>query len=237
MGTGTSGRGLADVAGSRGVPVDTGPIVEALFRAGLDPASTVVLVGSAARGARTYCSDVDVLVLNEDGKRVKLARPGDTHLQQDSRSRFLQRLADGDDYPAWALRLGVPLRDADGWWAEQVAAERAKPHWPDWCPKVDHARKRLHLALELLKTGDVDAAAEVLLLAASHVARAVLLKARKFPLSRPELPNQLQELDADFAALLRRLIFGDVEAEELKSAMATLEPRLAQLTAIRHAET
>ena len=236
METSAAGAGLAEAARPRSVPFDADAVVDALFRAGLDPASTVVLVGSAARGVRTYCSDVDVLVLNEDGKRVTLKRPGDTHLQQDSRCRFQQRLADGDDYPAWALRFGVPLRDADGWWAEQVAAERATPHWPDWCPKVAHARKRLHLALEMLEIGDIDAAAEELLLAASHVARAVLLRAHTFPLSRPELPGQLQALDADFAALLRQLIFGDAQAEELKSAMAALETRLAQLTVVSNAE-
>ncbi len=204
--------------------------LQALFRAGLDPASTVVLVGSTARGAQTPRSDVDVLVLNEDGKRVALARPGETHLQQDSRARFLRRLRAGDDYPAWALRLGVPPHDADGWWAEQAAAEKARPHWPDWRPKAHSATKRLHLATELLGTGDVDAAREELLLAASHLARAILLRDGMFPLSRPELPDQLQAVDAELAKLLRRLIFDDASAEAWQPAMSMLASKLTQLT-------
>ena len=203
--------------------------LQALFRAGLDSAATVVLVGSAARGIRTPRSDVDLLILNEDGARVTLPKPGAAHLQQDSRSRFLRRLTDGDDYPAWALRMGVPLRDADGWWAEQVAAERAKPHWPNWRPKVDYAKRRLQLAAELLETGDEDAAREELLLAASHVARAVLLKTGAFPLSRPELPDQLEAVDAELAGLLRQLIFGDSFAEGLPAAMSMLSSKLARL--------
>ena len=235
MGSSAYSGELAEAAPLRSAPVDTSAIVSALLRAGLDPASTVVLVGSAARGARTFCSDVDVLILNEDGEHLTLARPGDTHLQQDSRAKFLQRLADGEDYPAWALRLGVPLRDADGWWAEQVAAEQADPHWPDWRPKIDYARKRARLASDLLRTGDLDAAAEELLLAASHAARAVLLRAGVFPLSRPELPDQLRALDADLAATMRLLIFGDTEAAELKSAIRLLESRVAKLAAMQYA--
>lgn len=235
MGTSTYSGALAEAAPLRSAPVDTNAIVSALLRAGLDPASTVVLVGSAARGARTSCSDVDVLILNEDGKRLTLARPGDTHLQQDSRTRFLRRLANGDDYPAWALRLGVPLRDADGWWAEQVAAEQADPHWPDWCPKVAYARKRVHLASDLLTSGDLDAAAEELLLAASHAARAVLLRAGVFPLARPELPDQLSALDADLAATMRLLMFGHAEAAELRSAIRLLENRVGKLAVMQHA--
>lgn len=218
------------------VPVDKDAILQTLFRAGLGHVSTVVLVGSAARDTRTSCSDVDVLVLDEEGTRLTLARPGDTHLQQDSRSRFLKRLNDGDDYPAWALRLGVPLRDADGWWAKQCALERSKPHWPDWRPKVDYARKRLTFAAELLKTGDVDASAEELLLATSHIARAVLLRAGEFPLSRPELPHQLQGLDTDLAEQLRELIFGDAHAGALKCMMSLLRARLAELAAVRDAD-
>lgn len=211
--------------------------LRALFRAGLDSAATVVLVGSAARGTRTPRSDVDVLILNEDGARVTLPKPGAAHLQQDSRSRFLRRLTDGDDYPAWALRLGVPLRDADGWWAKQVAAERAKPHWPNWHPKVGYAKRRLQLAAELLDTGDEDAAGEELMLAASHVARAVLLKAGAFPLSCPELPDQLEAVDAELAGLLRRLIFRDGVTVDLPAAMSMLSSKLVRLAEAHGMET
>ena len=205
------------------------PVLDALTQAGLDAEVTVVLVGSVARGAMNSHSDVDVLVLHEDGQRIRLKRPGDIHLQQDSRATFLMRLGEGDDYPGWALRFGVPLRDPDGWWAEQAAAEAENPHWPDWRPKVKHAMNRVRMASALLDTGDVDAASEELLFAASHVARAVLLKRGVFPLSRPELPSQLEDVDSGLGQLLERLIVGNLDIEELRLEETLLDRQLAGL--------
>ena len=206
-------------------------VLDALLQAGLTDAVTVVLVGSGARGVRNWRSDIDVLVLHEDGDRIRLPRPGDIHLQQDSRTRFLRRLEDGDDYPSWALRFGRPMRDPDGWWAKQAAHELQDPHWPDWRPKVEYARKRIRIGSELLEVGDTDAASEELLFAASHVARAILLKGGVFPLSRPELPSQLENGDPSLAKLLQRLIFDDMNAASLVLGQALLEERLDQLQA------
>lgn len=205
------------------------PVLGALTQAGLAAEVTVVLVGSVARGVRNSRSDVDVLVLHEDGQRIRLKRPGDIHLQQDSRTTFLRRLGEGDDYPGWALRFGLPLRDPDGWWAEQAAAEAENPHWPDWRPKVKHAMKRRRMASALLNTGDIDAASEELLFAASHVARAVLLKRGVFPLSRPELPSQIEDVDSDLGRLLERLIVGNLDNDELRLGETLLNRRLAGL--------
>lgn len=204
--------------------------MDALTESGLAETATVVLVGSAARGAMSPRSDIDVLVLHPEGQRIRLGRPGDIHLQQDSRSRFLRRLADGDDYPGWALRLGLPLRDPDNWWARHAAAELANPHWPDWRPKVDHARKRIRMASALLDVDDLDAAAEELLFAASHVARAVLLKNGTFPLSRPEMPSQLQSVDARLAVLLGQIAGDATDAATLRSGASILEQRLRHLS-------
>ena len=205
------------------------PVFEALTDAGLDDSATVVLVGSGARGVRNPRSDIDVLVLHGDDRRIRLKRPGDVHLQQDSRSRFLKRLAEGDDYPGWALRFGTPLRDPGGWWAEHAAAEIENPHWPDWRPKLKYARKRIRMASELLEVGDVDAATEELLFAASHVARAVLLKQDVFPLSRPELPSQLEGVDPELAGLVSRLIDGEMDVAGMRSGDALLRQRIEAL--------
>ena len=205
------------------------PVLEALADEGLDDGATVVLVGSGARGVRNPRSDIDVLVLHGDDRRIRLKRPGDVHLQQDSRSRFLKRLKDGDDYPGWALRFGTPLRDPGGWWAAHAAAEIENPHWPNWRPKVEHARKRIRMAFELLEVGDVDAASEELLFAASHVARAILLKQGVFPLSRPELPSQLKDVDPSLAGLLAELIEGEMDAAGLRSGDALLWRRIERI--------
>ena len=209
------------------------PVLDALSRAGLADDATVVLVGSCARGVTNSRSDVDVLVLHDDGRRIRLKRPGDIHLQQDSRSRFLGRLEDGDDYPGWALRFGTPLRDPDGWWAKHAAAETESPHWPDWCPKVEQAGKRIRMASELLDVGDLDAASEELLLAASHVARATLLKDGVFPLARPELPLQLGSVDSSLARLLDLLMGSDVDALSLRASESLLVLRIEQLSGVQ----
>ena len=214
--------------------IELKPVFDALAGEGLTDSTTVVLVGSGVRGVRNPRSDIDVLVLHGDDRRIRLKRPGDVHLQQDSRSRFLKRLEDGDDYPGWALRFGTPLRDPCGWWAEHVAAERENPHWPNWQPKVGHAKKRIGMASGLLEVGDVDAASEELLFAASHVARAVLLAHRVFPLSRPELPSQLDDVDPNLAGLLRRLIYDEMDADSLVSDHAFLRQRVERLEG-RHA--
>ena len=206
------------------------PVLDALAESGLADTATVVLVGSAARGAMNARSDMDVLVLHCDGRRIRLRRPGDIHLQQSSRSRFLQRLEDGDDYPGWALRLGIPVRDPEKWWATQAAAESANPHWPDWQAKVSHAGKRIRMATALLDVGDLEAASEELLFGTSHVARAILLKHGTFPLSRPEMPSQLKEIDVHLAALLERLLDDSVEAAELRSGKLLLERRINDLS-------
>ena len=212
------------------VEAEAKPVLDALRRAGLANTATVVLVGSGARGVRNPRSDIDILVLHDDDGLIRLKRPGDIHLQQISRSKFLGRLENGEDYPSWALRLGVPLHDPDGWWAEQVAAELGSPHWPDWRAKVEHARKRMRMASELLDTGDVDAASEEFLFAATHVARATLLRHGVFPLSRPELPSQVDSADPALARLLEMLIGGEIDSGDLGSVESLLDQRLDYLS-------
>lgn len=205
------------------------PVFEALALEGISDSATVVLVGSSARGTTHVRSDIDILVIHDEDRRIRLDRPGNIHLQQDTRSRFLSRLEEGDDYPGWALRFGIALRDPGGWWAKQVAAELEEPHWPDWRPKAVHAKKRMAMSMDLLDVGDVDAASEEMMFAASHVARAVLLKHREFPLSRKELPRQLYGISPDLAKILHSLIRGERDSGMLRSGQAILEREINKL--------
>ena len=187
-------------------------VLDTLAVLGRANTSTVVLMGSCARDFTHDRSDVDILVIRPDGQgddcRIRLDRPGHIDLQQDTRTRFLRRLEEGDDYPAWALRFGVPIRDPGGWWYDQVKAEKDNPHWPDWRLKIKQAERRLAMSDGLLDAGDASAASEELMFAASQVARAILLKGGEFPLSRMELPPQLQNRSPDLAEFLSKLING-----------------------------
>lgn len=88
------------------------------------------------------------------------------------------------------------------------------------------------MALELLEVGDVEASSEELMFAASHVARAILLKQGVFPLSRLELPAQLRDGEPDIARLLEDLISGDSTVVSLVSGQKLLERRVEQLAPI-----
>ena len=211
-------------------------VLDTLAALGKAGTSTVVLMGSCARDVTHDRSDVDILVIRPDEQgddcRIRLIRPGRIDLQQDTRARFLRRLKEGDDYPAWALRFGVPIQDPGGWWDEQIKAERNNPHWPDWRLKIKQARRRLAVSEDLLDAGDLNAASEELMFAASQVARAMLLKRGEFPLSRMELPCQLQSSSPKLAEFLSRLITVGgcgLDSDALRHGGALVREELDQL--------
>lgn len=161
------------------------------LRCSLGDAITVVLVGSAARNVQTEESDIDLLLLANERPVVPKSFPG-FHIQTSSIAEFKRNLQNGEDFEAWCVRLGMLLFDG-GHWASIVASEEAKL-WPRWELKVSHGARRLFLAQALLEMGDEVAASEELLYTVGHIARGLLLKSGVFPLSRPELAEQLKKL-------------------------------------------
>ncbi len=171
-------------------------VLEELERSTLGP---VVLIGSFARGVPTPRSDVDLLVVSQRPSRWT-THPSPFHIQFIPRETFLKRLKARDDFVAWCARFGIPLRNRAEWESlTQIARAEA---WPDWRKKLLHALRRLFLSNKLHKLGDAQAAGEELLYAASHCARGLLLKERRFPLSRPELTSQLPAIGYRHLALL-----------------------------------
>lgn len=212
------------------VKEQTTSVLNTLKRKGLSDQTTVVLIGSCARGVANNRSDIDLLIVHKDEQEIRAEQLGDIHLQQYNRIKFLSRLSKGDDYPSWALRFGRPLLDPDGWWAKQVAMESKSPHWPDWRPKIAHAKKRLNMATELIEVGDMEAASEELMFAASHVARATLIKYGVFPLSRPELPSQLEDVEPELAQVLSKLIWENMDAAHMMRIRSFLKRQVESLS-------
>jgi predicted nucleotidyltransferase len=168
--------------------------------------TAAVLVGSVVRGTQSERSDID-LVLVSSGRlnSVGSCNPR-LHIQTFTVEDFSRKLRAGDDFAAWAVRLGVLLDDQAGDWHRLKTSDDAAV-WPDWRQKTTHAARRLILAADLFDMDDLTAASEETLYAAAHVARAVLLQAGVFPLSRPELVGQLSDLGSwALADLLRRLL-------------------------------
>jgi hypothetical protein len=160
----------------------------------------VVLVGSVARNTATSESDLDLLVVSDEGLTPAQAADG-LHVQMFTTAQFMDGLIAGDDFPAWCVRFGVLVLDAPPW--TRVVASPAAKTWPKWEAKVAHVFRRLRMAHELDLTGDSEAVREELVYAASHVGRALLLKQGIFPLSRPEMVVQLKE--AAYPALAKML--------------------------------
>jgi hypothetical protein len=152
---------------------------------------SVVLVGSVARGRSTEESDIDFLVIGDRHLEAAFNLPR-CHVQASSETDFIRNLALGEDFEAWSVRFGLPLYDS-GPWARVVRSAEASV-WPRWQAKIPHAARRLFMASALLKMGDADAATEETVYALCHVARALLLRAGIFPLSRPELAEQVEAL-------------------------------------------
>jgi len=152
----------------------------------------VVLVGSWARGAQTDAiSDIDVLVLGDCDVPPPVGRIQVINRSADELRRLVM---EGDDFSQWSLRFGRPLTGRQLWTALRDELLPGAP-WPSSRSKLELAKRRLKAAEDLLAMGDIDAAEEETRYGLSHLARAVLLDKGVFPLSRPELPGQLREIN------------------------------------------
>jgi len=171
----------------------------------------VVLIGSAARGCRTEHSDIDILLISTE-KITSLPLISGYHIKFETEADFMRRLAAGEDFEAWCVRLGVPLVDRAVWSRIKAVAVDV---WPRWELKVLHGVRRLLLASQLSEMGDLFAAKEELVFALGHIARGLLLKTGTFPLSRPELAGQVRSLGyVHLADLHERLRIGETPSPE-----------------------
>ncbi|MCH8994763.1 MAG: nucleotidyltransferase domain-containing protein [Chloroflexi bacterium] len=191
--------------------------------------ATVILIGSVARNVATPESDVDVLVVTPE----PLSRWGASsrlHLLLLTRSKFVGQLRSGDDFPQWVARFGRVLSDESGWW-QRFLDEPSLAAWPDWKRKREQGAQRLSFASRLYESGDCDNAQEEYLLSTGHVARSVLLRAGLFPLSRPELQQQLRDAGNDeLADALKTLASDSAAPAVLKRIDGVIRSNLERLS-------
>ena len=199
----------------------------ALNKANPSNTLSVILIGSVARNSETPKSDVDLLIVS--AQTVKTCSvPRNFHLHINTSHDFLRKLREGDDLAAWCVRFGVPIQDG-GIWKEITDSTDAKT-WPDWRKKILHATRRLVVAKALVATGDIEAASEEALYAASHVARAALLKSNTFPLARAELISQARTAGLEkLAQILESLLFGEANENTVAYSIQYLKKLLIQL--------
>lgn len=170
---------------------------------------------------------MDLLVLLQEPKRPKLKAPYGIHLQFEDIERFRRRLGKRDDYAIAALRFGKPLYGGGNLW-EELRQQLKHGIWPDWRDKIKQAERRIKLADELLVTEDIDAATEEYLAIATQISRAILLRQREYPFSRPELSKQLLARgETTLAANIEKLIEGECDKEQLRKIASDLHGALA----------
>lgn len=198
-------------------------ITEALLaRARELDAEAFALTGSTARSQRTAISDLDYHVIGPRPSRAGLADEVD--IVATDAGRFWEKLRAGDDYVQWTLRFGCVLLDRTGVFREGMRILSTERLWPDTARK--HARLPSHRrhAQRLIELGDRDAAQEQVRAALTSAARAVLLDAGVFPLSRTELPAQLHAIGrARLAFALRAAIDEVLSLPELSAQVEALD--------------
>lgn len=154
-------------------------------------AEALLLTGSTARGTRTAISDLDYHLVGEPIATDDLSAELDLHVV--SATVLNTRLGEGDDFTQWSLRFGCVVFD-EGIIKESIRLIDEKDLWPDPARKEQQARKSLSIARAMMASGDHEAAVEQVRTALTLIARWRLLESRSFPLSRAELPAQLEAL-------------------------------------------
>jgi Nucleotidyltransferase domain len=197
-----------------------------------EPAA-IVLVGSVARNCATQRSDVDILVVGERLPVFKL-RPPNVEFHAFSAASFLSQLKSGDDFPNWCTRFGVPLADTAYWESILHKAEHAS--WPDWKRKITVASRRLLASRLSLRTGDREAAAEGALFAYDHLIRGILLREAIFPLSRPELVEQIRPLSPELGKCLSTLLHDSTHSLDFRHLFGRLMGALKNIDPEMHSK-
>lgn len=153
----------------------------------------VVLFGSTIRpGVDSF--DFDCLYIFRGEPPVLPPAPMEVDIRSYPVDQIDRLVEGGHDLLGWSLRLGELVCERDGFWTG--LRERWLPRLPFPSHEVAEARaaRAERLLADLREMGDEDAAVEQLVSAATHRARAALLRANVFPASRPELPAQLRQI-------------------------------------------
>jgi hypothetical protein len=166
----------------------------------------IVAYGSAVRDV-PESGDVDLLYIHSGDDLELDAPPMDVELRAFRAESLDDRVMAGDEVLGWSLRLGIPLFERDGCWTELRTRWSGRLPLPSAAAAEERAARALKVAEGLAAGGDAAASRELRLSALTQRARARLIRCGVFPLSRPELPQQLlsvgdRELSSELHALL-----------------------------------
>lgn len=181
------------------------------------PASIVAIVamGSAVRNRGHRRSDLDLLMLYE-GTRPTIDAPPEIDVRSYPIALVEREIALGHEVICWAAKFGRPVYDPFDQWACLLANIQAIP-LPSEMEAIERGKRSLDRAKQMLGMGDLFAADDLVLAAATQMARAQLIRRGIFPASRPELPDQLQAADGrdPLASILNDAMFAACPPSEL----------------------
>jgi len=168
----------------------------------------IVAIGSAVRGT-SFSADVDFIVIFHDMAPRLPQRRVDVDLRGFRREKVEELLTQGHELLAWAVKFGCVVFERKHYWTELCSKWQNRVPLPSATVASERARKAERLFRQLEAAGDDDAAQEQRITMLTHRARARLIYAGVYPVSRPELPAQLaaigeHQLAAELADLLKR---------------------------------
>lgn len=155
----------------------------------------VVGIGSAVRTG-VVSDDLDILVICTDKLRFRERPPMEIDLRVYGMSAVDEKIAAGHDLLGWAVLFGALMFDRNGVWRSIVQRWEGRVPLPDPCVSRQRAATSQRRFEEMRALGDEEAALEFEVASHSHQARAVLAGAGVHAASRPELPDQLDEIGA-----------------------------------------
>ncbi len=193
-----------------------------LARARVGGCEAFALTGSTARNRRTALSDLEYHVVGSRPRFEDL--PDDVDVYATDAHRFWEKLRCGDDLVQWTLRFGCILVDDSRIFRDALQAIVTEDIWPNPAEKLDRLSDHRRHAQRLIEMGDRDAAQDQVRAALTSVARALLLDAHYFPLSRSELPDQLVAIKQDdLADAVRAAIYERPSLCDLRNDVRVLD--------------
>lgn len=206
------------------------PRSEAWVRSLLEDASSngsivaIVAVGSSVR-PEVPSADLDLVMICRAPVTLKPKPPLEIDLRMYEAANVDSEIARGNDLLGWAVKFGRVLFERDGYWSAILESWRDKLPLPAADDAVHRAKEAHRRLTSVLNIGDIDAARDLALSYATHLARYELLTRKVYPASRPELPTQLRAVGCP--GLARSL-------EELMSPGATDKKKITELAQGAH---
>jgi hypothetical protein len=187
----------------------------------------IIAIGSAVRPLHHRKSDVDFLFVGNAGPERNGDRPMDVDLRVCLPNEVDRKIRECDDLLGWALRFGRVVFDRDEYWSKLCSQWRARLPFPSPDSSVALGFRYQKFARGMIEVGDFDAALDQVVGMLTHRSRAALIRARIYPASRPELPDQLRGIGEHALALSLEIALQQRRIEpnileELSSAAASL---------------